>query len=116
MNIRIHSVVWFIQLIIWDELINTLSNLVTEERILSVFCVDSFLFQQVRFTLISQFLQELSNSTLHQRQPKEKALIHRCDSVFFFYVQLYPPNLIVRDCSAPPSWHYTRLLTLPLLE
>ena len=83
MNIRIHSVVWFIQLIIWDELINTLSNLVTEERILSVFCVDSFLFQQVRFTLISQFLQELSNSTLHQRQSEEKALIHRCDSVFF---------------------------------
>ena len=83
MNIRIHSVVWFIQLIIWDKLINTLSNLVTEECILSVFCVDSFLFQQVRFALISQFLQELSNSTLHQRQPEEKALIHRCDSVFF---------------------------------
>ena len=77
-----HAYVWFIQLIIWDELINTMSNLVTDEAYVSVLCVDSFLLQQVRFTLVSQFLQELSNSTLHQCQPEEeKTSIHRCDSV-----------------------------------
>ena len=52
----------------------------------SVFCVGGFLLQQVRFTLISEFLQELSNITLHHCQPEEEeASIHRSYSTAISY-------------------------------